>query len=148
MSYHRVPRLDVSDLYRGNPHDPDAAFVFARNGWTWTQLQAYYRKYPWPAMYLRDIEMFMTGVPDIIYEGLPFPQLIRNGDYSHLAAIHPNFPRLIWKWHEEYTERVEEWRQIVEGEHAQALIENEHRKELTAAEAPTVPSKVGNSDDK
>ena len=139
VSHQRIPRLAPDDIFRGNPYDPDAALVFSGRGWQWTTLQFHWRTWPWPALHYDDVFNFLHGDPALWTEGLPFPQLVRNGDYSHLAAIAPNLPQHLYLHYQGYMENQAEWRATLARAHQEALAEDQER---TLAAADTEPLNV------
>jgi type IV secretory pathway TraG/TraD family ATPase VirD4 len=127
VTYRSQPRLTPDDIYHGNPNDPDGGLIVMRNTWGWLSMQAYYRTWPWPFIMARDIELFMTGDPDVLAQGLPMPQLMRNGQTEHLAVLDPNLPETLLSWQLVYDNYLADWRAIVEKDHEEALQENARR---------------------
>lgn len=147
QSWQNRPRLAPDDIYRGNPNDPDAGLVIFRNTWTWLSMQAYFRTWPWPVLMLKDIELFMTGDPDVVVQGLPMPQLMRNGRAGHLAALSPTLPEKYLIWQRAYVNYLNEWHAKVETAHEEALLENASRDEMTAEAAFKIHFPTRDQDD-
>lgn len=113
QSWQRRRRLEPSDIYSGNPNDRDAALVFHSHTWQWATLQIYFRTGLWPVM-LKASATFACRVPEIVNQGLPYPDLARRGDYSHLAAIHPELAKEFYReqlMYSQHQQAMTTWRQ-------------------------------------
>lgn len=119
-------RLTPDDIYRGNPMDPDAALLFARNGWQWVTLQLYYRTGLWPVLLQHSVQMGCRN-PWIAVSGLPYPDLARNEDYRILEAISPQFASNYARGRIGYYQNLQRWHWEIARSHDEALHENAQR---------------------
>lgn len=126
QSWQRMPRLAPDDIYRGNPHDPDAALVFAKNGWQWITVQLFFRTGIWPVLLLTSCE-FAKRHPDIAVQGLPFPDLARGNNFTYLQRISPQFANRFAKVRENYLWNIAQWHEVLAVAHAEATHEDELR---------------------
>ncbi len=82
----QVPRLPIDVLYQGHPQSPDLAMAHVQGqapGWTF--ITPYYRSEPWPQC-LVDTMTYWSQRLDRPEAQLPFPDLDRDGDGTHLLA--------------------------------------------------------------
>lgn len=126
QSWQRMQRLAPDDIYRGNPNMPDGGLVFSRTGWMWVELQLYYRSHIWPFM-LWQSAFYACQFPDIAVSGLPFPDLARNNDFSHLQRVSPALARNFLKTRNDYHENVQSWLAVMGESHTAALAEHAWR---------------------
>ena len=104
LSYQRMPRLPVEDIYRGHPSYPDTmALIFTarRGGWGWLQLMFTYKGMPMPVAIEMNAELALQQ-PSIWRLGLPFPDLDRNGNVSHLVDLGPSLARSYMETKQKY----------------------------------------------
>ncbi len=77
----RIPRLPPNVISSGHPASPDL-FVYLQHGgkWSWVYNTPYFRSMPWAQLLVGCMEYALANLDPLP----PFPNLAKNGDYSHL----------------------------------------------------------------